>query len=74
MNRAERRKAAKQPPKEEPITTQYGHNGEKVLISWNKPIQTLMVTPEGVDSMIEFLQKTKAMLLEHQVKAGTRPS
>ena len=74
MNRPERRKAAKQPPKQETVTTQYGHNGQQVLISWNKSIQMLMLTEAEVDSMCDWLHKAKAQMIEHQVKNGTRPS
>ena len=81
MNREQRRQAqfgkTQQPAiqdTQKAVTTQYGHNGDKVIMSWNQKIEALMLTEEQVDSMIGFLQKSKQMLHDHKAQQGNLPS
>lgn len=81
MNREQRRREqfgkTQQPTiqdTQKQVTTQYGHNGDKVILSWNQKIEALMLTEDQVDSMIGFLQKSKQMLHDHKVANGTQPS
>ena len=76
MNRQQRRAQQQGKPQlnETAVTTQYGHNGDKVILSWNHKIQVLALTEEQVDSMIGFLQKSKQMLHDHKAQQGNLPS
>jgi hypothetical protein len=75
MNRQQRRHPGKQvKDTQRPITTQYGHNGQQVLIRWDRPIDGLLLTDEQVDNMVEMLKNAKQQLHDHKVANGTQPS
>jgi len=56
--------------KETPVTTKMGHNGQKVLIWYDRPVPNLMMTIDQVDEFIATLQAVRKMLLDHQSKTA----
>ena len=67
MNREQKRNAARYTAKhlDGPITMQYGHNGEQVVITFARTYPALMLTLEQTDAMLNALQVAKRELLKH---------
>jgi len=55
---------------ERPVTTKIGHNGQKVLMEYDRPVHNLMMTIEQVDQFIQNLEGAKKMLMDHQSKTA----
>lgn len=53
-----------------PLNIQYGHNGTLVVMQFTRATEHITLTPRQADDMIAALQKTKAMLAEHQARAS----
>jgi TnpA family transposase len=67
----ENRMANKLGPIETPFRINYGHDEERVILQFSVVVgQVVRFTPGEVDSLIEGLQKSKAMLLAHKAKAA----
>lgn len=55
----------------EPITTQYGHNGDRVVMIYSKTVLNQALTEQETEDMIAALQTALKGLRDH--KAGLPP-
>ena len=46
----------------------HGHNGEKVVVIFNRPLSNLIMTEEEVDAHIAALQGSMQALREHKAR------
>lgn len=56
-----------------PVSTRYGYTNDckHVLMEFSKPISNMHMTPDEVDSMVEYLRGAKAAMIEAGLKKAT---
>lgn len=52
------------------VSMNYGHNNEKVLIQFSKPVDNIQLTDEQIESMIQNLRMAQKMFFEFKQRRG----